>query len=54
MRDNVRKSVMTFTCHNYCTKPGYKINGYKQLTETSNKSSNLENGKKEMVLVASY
>ena len=47
MRDNnVRKSAMTLTCHNYKT-PGHKMKDCKQLFKKSDKSSDVENGKKK-------
>ena len=44
MRNNVRESTMTLTCHS-CKNPGHKIKDCKQLMEESDKSSNVENRK---------
>ena len=40
---------MTLTCHN-CKKPGHKTKECKQVMETSNKSTNMEDGKRKWCL----
>ena len=43
MRDNMRESALTLTCHN-CKTPGHKMKYCKQLMEKLDESSSVENG----------
>ena len=45
--DNVRESTMILTCHN-CKKLGHKKKDCKELIETSDKPSNVENGTRKL------